>query len=65
VKFGRGLRPQRQTHAALLREFTDEISESEVEPLAEAIRASLAGVALWWPTAPTSPAPCPAARFAA
>ena len=33
---------------ALLRELAPDIPEHELEPLGEAIRSSLYGVALWW-----------------
>ena len=46
---------QRATQVALLREFVPGLAEAEAEPLGEAIRAALAGVALWWLDYPESP----------
>lgn len=46
---------QRATQVALLREFVPGMAEAEAEPLGEAIRAGLAGVALWWLDHPESP----------
>ena len=51
---------QRDTQIALLREFVPEIEEAEAEPLGEAMRASLAAVALWWLDHPESPREVPA-----
>lgn len=39
---------QRAADIALLREFAPHIPERELEPLGEAVRSSLAGLALWW-----------------
>jgi AcrR family transcriptional regulator len=39
---------QRETDVALLRRFAPWIAEEELEPLGEAVRSSLYGVALWW-----------------
>jgi AcrR family transcriptional regulator len=39
---------QRSADVALLRELAPGIPEHELEPLGEAIRSSLYGVALWW-----------------
>lgn len=39
---------QRAADVALLREFAPHIPAPELEPLGEAIRSSLAGLALWW-----------------
>ncbi len=41
-------RRQRSADVALLRELAPGIPEHELEPLGEAIRSSLYGVALWW-----------------
>jgi len=39
---------QRAADTALLREFVPHLSQEDAEPLGEAIRGSLAAVALWW-----------------
>ena len=39
---------QRAADIALLREFGARAAQSELEPLAEIIRSSLSGLALWW-----------------
>jgi AcrR family transcriptional regulator len=39
---------QRAADIALLREFGVRVADSELEPLAEIIRSSLSGLALWW-----------------
>jgi AcrR family transcriptional regulator len=39
---------QRAADVALLRELAPQIPEPELEPLGEAIRSSLSGLALWW-----------------
>lgn len=41
-------RRQRAADVALLREFAPGIPEVELEPLGEAMRSSLYGLALWW-----------------
>jgi AcrR family transcriptional regulator len=46
---------QRAADVALLRRFVPEIDEPELEPLGEAIRASLYGLALWWVSHPDTP----------
>jgi AcrR family transcriptional regulator len=46
---------QRASQVALLREFVPGLDPAEAEPLAEAIRSSLASVALWWLEHPESP----------
>ncbi len=46
---------QRETDIALLREFAPHIPEAELEPLGEAIRSSLYGLALWWLERPDHP----------
>lgn len=51
---------QRDTQIALLREFAPGLEEAEAEPLGEAMRASLAAVALWWLDHPKSPREVPA-----
>jgi len=43
---------------ALLREFAPGLPESELEPLGEIIRSSLAGLALWWLDNPQVPRAC-------
>jgi AcrR family transcriptional regulator len=48
-------RRQRAADAALLRQFVPELDEGELEPLGEAIRASLYGLALWWADHPGTP----------
>ncbi|MEW2437408.1 TetR/AcrR family transcriptional regulator [Streptomyces caniferus] len=48
-------RRQRETDMALLREFAPGIPEAELEPLGEAIRSSLYGLALWWLERPDRP----------
>ncbi|WP_432001738.1 TetR/AcrR family transcriptional regulator [Streptomyces sioyaensis] len=48
-------RRQRETDMALLREFVPGIPEAELEPLGEAIRSSLHGLALWWLERPDRP----------
>jgi AcrR family transcriptional regulator len=39
---------QRAADAALLRESLPDLGEDRIEPLAEVVRSSLAGLALWW-----------------
>lgn len=46
---------QRDTQAALLREFAPGLTEAEAEPLAEIIRAGFAAIALWWLSHPDRP----------
>ena len=46
---------QRATDIALLRELAPQIPEAELEPLGEAMRSSLAGLALWWQARPDVP----------
>jgi AcrR family transcriptional regulator len=46
---------QRSADVALLRELAPGIPEQELEPLGEAIRSSLYGVALWWLDHPSVP----------
>jgi len=46
---------QRSADVALLRELAPGIPERELEPLGEAIRSSLYGVALWWLDHPSVP----------
>ena len=41
-------RRQRAADVVLLRELAPDIPEHELEPLGEAIRSTLYGVALWW-----------------
>lgn len=48
-------RRQRAADVALLRQFVPELNEPELEPLGEAIRASLYGLALWWVSHPGTP----------
>lgn len=48
-------RRQRETDIALLREVAPAIPEAELEPLGEAIRSSLYGLALWWLDRPETP----------
>jgi AcrR family transcriptional regulator len=48
-------RRQRSADVALLRELAPGIPEHELEPLGEAIRSSLCGVALWWLDHPSVP----------
>ncbi|MGW8556468.1 TetR/AcrR family transcriptional regulator [Streptomyces tubercidicus] len=48
-------RRQRETDIALLREFVPGIPEGELEPLGEAIRSALYGLALWWLERPDQP----------
>jgi AcrR family transcriptional regulator len=48
-------RRQRAADVALLRQFVPELDEPELEPLGEAIRASLYGLALWWANHPDTP----------
>jgi len=48
-------RRQRETDMALLREFVPGLPEAELEPLGEAIRSSLHGLALWWLERPDRP----------
>ncbi|MEU8780942.1 TetR/AcrR family transcriptional regulator [Streptomyces sp. NPDC048637] len=48
-------RRQRETDMALLREFVPGIPEAELEPLGEAIRSALHGLALWWLERPDQP----------
>ena len=46
---------QRAADVALLREFAPGLPEAELEPLGEALRSSLAGLALWWLDHPGTP----------
>ena len=46
---------QRESQVALLREFVPGLDPAEAQPLAEAIRTTLASVALWWLEHPESP----------
>ncbi|MFI1498321.1 TetR/AcrR family transcriptional regulator [Streptomyces platensis] len=46
---------QRETDMALLREFAPGLPEAELEPLGEAIRSALYGLALWWLERPEQP----------
>jgi AcrR family transcriptional regulator len=46
---------QRDADIALLRELAPQIPAAELEPLGEAMRSSLAGLALWWQTRPDVP----------
>jgi len=46
---------QRSADVALLRELAPGIPEDELEPLGEAIRSTLYGVALWWLEHPSVP----------
>ena len=48
---------QRAADIALLTEFGARASESQLEPLAEIIRSSLSGLALWWLDNPSVPRP--------
>ncbi|MFD7662855.1 TetR/AcrR family transcriptional regulator [Streptomyces sp. NPDC059788] len=48
-------RRQRATDVALLREYVPGLPEAELEPLGEAIRSSLYGLALWWLDRPDRP----------
>ncbi|MCW7990613.1 TetR family transcriptional regulator [Streptomyces platensis subsp. clarensis] len=48
-------RRQRETDMALLREFVPGLPEAELEPLGEAIRSALYGLALWWLDRPEQP----------
>ncbi|MEU3990527.1 TetR/AcrR family transcriptional regulator [Streptomyces platensis] len=48
-------RRQRETDMALLREFVPGLPEAELEPLGEAIRSALYGLALWWLERPEQP----------
>jgi AcrR family transcriptional regulator len=48
-------RRQRAADVALLRQFVPDLHEGELEPLGEAIRASLYGLALWWASHPDTP----------
>jgi len=48
-------RRQRAADVALLRELAPGIPEHELEPLGEAIRSSLSGMALWWLEHPSVP----------
>ncbi|MFH8407938.1 hypothetical protein ACH4FX_24540 [Streptomyces sp. NPDC018019] len=48
-------RRQRATDVALLREYVPGLPEAELEPLGEAIRSSLYGLALWWLDRPEQP----------
>ena len=51
-------RRQRAADVALLREFAPGLPDSELEPLGEIIRSSLAGLALWWLDNPQVPRAC-------
>ncbi len=51
---------QSSTQIALMREFVPGLEEAEAEPLAEAVRASLVTVALWWLDHPEVPREVPA-----
>jgi AcrR family transcriptional regulator len=46
---------QRETQAALLREFARDVDAVEAEALGEALRAALVAVALWWLDNPGHP----------
>ena len=46
---------QRDTQAALLREFVPGLAEADAEPLAEITRAGFAAIALWWLNHPDRP----------
>jgi len=48
-------RRQRAADVALLREFSAQLPEDELEPLGEIIRSSLTGLALWWLDNPDVP----------
>ncbi|MGO8904846.1 MAG: TetR/AcrR family transcriptional regulator [Solirubrobacteraceae bacterium] len=48
-------RRQRAADVALLREFTAQLPQDELEPLGEIIRSSLTGLALWWLDNPNVP----------
>jgi AcrR family transcriptional regulator len=48
-------RRQRATDVALLRRFVPSLPPAELEPLAEMIRSSLTGLALWWLDHPQTP----------
>ncbi|MFI1205241.1 TetR/AcrR family transcriptional regulator [Streptomyces sp. NPDC020883] len=48
-------RRQRETDIGLLREVAPGLPEAELEPLGEAIRSSLYGLALWWLERPGTP----------
>ncbi|HEY1853284.1 MAG TPA: helix-turn-helix domain-containing protein [Solirubrobacterales bacterium] len=48
-------RRQRDTQAALLREFVPGIPDADAEPLAEMTRAAFAALALWWLDHPERP----------
>ena len=48
-------RRQRAADVVLLRELAPDIPEQELEPLGEAIRSTLYGVALWWLDNPSVP----------
>ena len=54
---------QRATQLALLREFDPNLGEAEGAPLAEAMRSTLAGVALWWLDRPDVPRRTPLAAL--
>lgn len=54
---------QRAADIALLREFGVRVAESELEPLAEIIRSSLSGLALWWLDNPDVPRAAPVAAI--
>lgn len=51
---------QRDTQLALIREFAPDIDDALAPPLAEALRASLSAVALWWLDHPDVPREVPA-----
>lgn len=46
---------QRAADMALIREFLPGVPEPELEPLAEVVRSSLTGLALWWLEHPAVP----------
>jgi AcrR family transcriptional regulator len=48
-------RRQRAADAAIIRESLPAIDDDQVEPLAEIVRASLTGLALWWHDNPDTP----------
>jgi AcrR family transcriptional regulator len=46
---------QRATQAALLREFAPDLTEADLEPMAELARSGLAAIGLWWIEHPEVP----------
>jgi hypothetical protein len=46
---------QRAADAVLLRELLPDLPEQQVQPLAEVVRSSLTGLALWWLDHPAVP----------